>query len=297
MSLSQTRGIQELMKKLDAHDGKPATVQYFVRDDDIGELTPALATFVRTFIERGIPVSYQIIPAKLTHECADFLLEVERSNPALIEFGQHGLHHQMVHRGKMLKREFGPERSLAEQSKDIKDGIDLLRAHLGSEREISLFTPPQHKFDRNTLLAAAAAGHRVFSAASYSSLRHRAAYALGRRLGLSSVLHHGISYHDRDRPEADLREISISVAVDNGRRITCPADEIDAALARAAGHTDKVGLMFHHGVYGQAHGELAAIADRLAQYPTAQFRRLGDLVSSRRLASPTNDRVPASGNR
>jgi len=252
--------------------------RYFVRDDDIGELTPALKAFMTAFIGKAIPVSYQIIPARLTAECGDYLLDLERRHPSLIEFGQHGLTHAMTLGGKTLKREFGPERTLAQQSHDIAEGLRLLRARLGADREISLFTPPQHKFDRNTLLAAAAAGHRVFSAASYPTPHHRLAYAIGRGLGLSSIRHHGITYHGRSRPEAPLREVSIAIAVDNGRKITCGAADLDAALARAGAHTDTVGLMFHHAVYEDAPGELAAIVETLARYPADRFHRLGDLA-------------------
>ena len=260
--------------------GSMAPTRYFIRDDDVDELTPALKMFVQAFIEARIPVSYQIIPAGLTAECADYLLAVERANPGLIEFGQHGLHHKMILRGKSLKREFGPERTLAQQSADIEEGLRILRDRLGADREISLFTPPQHKFDRQTLVAAAAAGHTVFSAACYPSPHHRLAYAIGRKLKLSSIRHHGISYHGQERPEAKLQELSISVAVDNGRWVTCPAGQLDAALDRAGRHDDTVGLMFHHKVYADAPKELASIVAQLARYPQASFHRLGDLAAS-----------------
>ena len=261
--------------------GSPA-VRYFIRDDDVGELTEALKTFVTAFLSRGMPVSYQIIPARLSADCARYLLDLERDHPTLIEFGQHGLHHAMMLRGKRLKREFGPERSLEDQSADIREGLELLRQRLGAEREISLFTPPQHKFDRNTVTAAARAGHRVFSAAYYPTPHHQLAYALGRGLRLSSLAHHGISYHGGLRPEAPMREISIAVAVDDGRRIRCPADRLATAMAAAAARSDLVGLMFHHAVYDSDEGRaaLAAIVERLGEYPAGDFHRLGDLARS-----------------
>ncbi len=256
-------------------------VRYFVRDDDIGELTEPLKRFVELFAARGIPVSYQVIPARLTAECAAYMKAVSAAHPGLVEIGQHGLTHQMTLGGKTLKREFGPERSLAQQTDDIARGMSLLREGFGPDTPIAVFTPPQHKFDRNTLTAAAAAGHRIFSAAAYPTPHHRLAYALGRTLGISSIRHHGISHHGRRRPEADLQEISISIAVDNGRRITCPAAGLDAALARAARCSDRVGLMFHHAVYAGDDGAAAleAIVARLAAYPAADFHRLGDLAA------------------
>lgn len=259
-----------------------AAPRYFVRDDDIGELTEELKLFVGLFADRGIPVSYQVVPAWLTPDCARYMVEMARAHPGLIEIGQHGLTHRMTKGGKTLKREFGPERSLAQQTADIAQGLDLLRQGFGDETPITVFTPPQHKFDRNTLTAVAAAGHKVFSAACYPTPHHRLAYTLGRTLGLSSIRHHGISHHGGMRPEADLKEISISIAVDNGRRITTGADILDAALARAAAGSDLVGLMFHHAVYQGAEGRAAleAIVARLAAYPRAGFHRLGALAQA-----------------
>jgi hypothetical protein len=255
-------------------------VRYFIRDDDVGELTRALRVFVAAFAERKLPVSYQIIPTRLTGECASFLLEMEREHPNLVEFGQHGLTHQMTLRGKRLKREFGPERSLADQTADIVEGAKILQTRLGSNRPVEIFTPPQHKFDRNTVKAARAAGHRVFSSACYPSLHHRLAYAAGRRLGLSSILHHGISYHHGPRPEADVREVSIAVAVDDGRKRRLSHADIPDALAAAARHTDTIGLMFHHALYETAddQADLGAIADALAGCGPEKFWRLGTLA-------------------
>ena len=254
-------------------------MQLFVRDDDIGELTPPLRVFMETFAGHGIPVSYQIIPADLTEGCARYLLEMEAAHPRLIEFGQHGLRHAMDLGGKRLKREFGPERSFAQQQADIVEGLEILKARLGPDRQIDVFTPPQHKFDRNTVVAAANAGHRVFSAACYPTLHHRFAYGLGRRLGLSSLRHHGISYQGGVRPEADIREVSIAVAVDDGRTLRCPAEDLPAAIARAGRRSSKVGLMFHHKVYLGDEGaeQLREIAACLAKY--SGFHKLGDLAA------------------
>jgi hypothetical protein len=254
-------------------------IRYFVRDDDIGELTDILRRFVEQFVSARIPVSYQVIPERLTDDCARYMLQMVREHPDLIEIGQHGLRHEMFLKGKRLKREFGPERSLDQQTDDIAEGLALLRRHFGSDLPIQVFTPPQHKFDRNTLTAAAAAGHTVFSAASYPTAHHRLAYSLGRGLGLSSLRHHGISHHGRRRPEAALREVSISIAVDDGRKICCAADELDAALARAGRHSDVVGLMFHHAVYAGEMAALDAIVTRLSAYPVKAFHRLGALAA------------------
>lgn len=251
--------------------------KYFIRNDDIGELTPALRQFVSAFIEAKLPVSYQIIPALLSKDCARYLLEIEREHPHLIEFGQHGLRHRMSLRGKELRREFGPERGPSQQTADIIEGLQLLRQQLG-ERDITLFTPPQHKFDRHTVAAAANAGHKTFSAACYPTAHHRLAYSIGRLFKLSSIRHHGISYHGMVRPEADLREISISIAIDNGRKVTCPAALIPDAIKRAARHTNVIGFMFHHEVYTDRSDQLKRIIDELMAKSQDSFHLLGNLA-------------------
>lgn len=252
---------------------------YFVRDDDVGELSDALKAFVETFVQRRLPVSYQVIPAALTQACADYMTAARLAHPDLIEFGQHGLKHAMTLRGKPLLREFGPERTAQQQRADIEEGLRLLKDRLGADTPIQVFTPPQHKYDRHTVEAAAAVGHKVFSAAYYPTLHHQLAYRLGRGLGLSSIRHHGISHNGRRRPEAPIDEVSIAVDVDDGEVIRYTAPAIPAVVERARGCTDTIGFMFHHAMYDGAHGrqELAAIADRLAAYGVGRFRLLGSL--------------------
>jgi hypothetical protein len=248
----------------------------FVRDDDVGELTDEFRAFAEVFASQGIPVSYQIIPARFTAACADYLLALHRKHPGLIGFGQHGLHHRMVLKGRELKREFGPERSLQEQTQTIADGLQLLRQRLGEDSVIRVFTPPQHKFNGDTVRAAASAGHQVFSAACYPTLHHQLAYAMGRRLGLSSILHHGLSYNGEIRPEAPIREVSIAIDVDDGKRRKYDAAAVETAM-RVLSAQPEIGLMFHHALYVGPEGrrDLESIASRLAAYGRNRFALLG----------------------
>jgi hypothetical protein len=257
-------------------------VVYFVRDDDVGELTDELRAFVDVFLSRSLPVSYQIIPALLTQPCADYLAGIEQDHADLIEFGQHGLNHRMSLGGRTLLREFGPERSYAEQRADIDRGFRMLQARLSRERPITVFTPPQHKYDANTVKAAAAVGHKVFSAAYYATPHHQMAYALGRRLGMSAIRHHGISRHGERRPEAEIDEVSISIDVDDGKVLRYPVQTIGAAIQRAGHRTDLIGFMFHHAVYAGPDGRrrLEAIADRLVDFGAGNFGKLGELAAS-----------------
>lgn len=261
-------------------------IKLFMRDDDVGALSDALRFFVETFAERSIPVSYQVIPARFTDEAADYLLGLWRRHPELIEFGQHGLAHEMMVRGRRDLREFGPERSLAEQRAVIAQGRELLRTRLGGGPEVRIFTPPRHKYNCATVVAAAEAGHRVFSAAYYPSPHHQLAYRIGRGLGISSIRHHGISYHGRRRPEAPVTELSIAVDVDDGITLLHSADASIDAIGRAGANSSLVGLMFHHEIYTTQvlRAQLVAIADRLAALGP---ERLGLMTAlAERIAEP-----------
>jgi hypothetical protein len=185
-----------------------------------------------------------------------------------------------------LKREFGPERSFLDQSATIEQGLAILRRKLGDDAPIEVFTPPQHKFDGNTVRAAAAAGHRVFSASSYPTLHHQFAYALGRALGWSSIAHHGVSYHGRRRPEADIDEVSIAIDVDDGKRRKRSAVEVATRLRALGARATSVGLMFHHALYNDSEGHraLTEIVGELAEIGRQRFVLLDALTPPRRSA-------------
>lgn len=264
----------------------------FIRIDDVGALTPALARCVETFLRAELPASYQIIPLKLTPDCARWLNNLRQHHPHLLEFGQHGLRHEMVVRGKRVWREFGPERSAEAQYTDIRAGKALLEDSLGP---IVLFTPPQHKYDRNTLLAAERAGHSLFSAASYASLPYRAAYAMGRRLGWSSIRHHGLSQHGHQRRDTDLFELSVAIAIDNGGAVMTPPQRLIDRLRVAGRQTSAVGVMKHHEVYAQRAGELEQLADILRGVGSTRFGTIDAIARHLKAAdSRCNPQDPVS---
>jgi hypothetical protein len=269
------------LAELDVAGNQERAARCFVRDDDVGELTDELRVFAEAFASHAIPVSYQIIPARFTAECAAYLLALRQEHPGLVELGQHGLHHRMVLRGRELKREFGPERSLEDQTRTIAEGLGRLRQLLGADAVIEVFTPPQHKFDGNTVRAAASAGHRIFSAASYATPHHQLAYAIGRTLGMGNILHHGLSYNGRLRPEAPIYEVSIALDVDDGKRRKFDADAVEA-FVRAL--KSDAGLMFHHALYHdvEARQALVAIVGRLAEHGPRRFVPLSQLAPRRR---------------
>ena len=77
----------------------------------------------------------------------------------------------------------------------LGEGRAILDAELGEAWDGTLFTPPQHKFDRNRLRALAASGFTALSASVYFTRKHRVAYAVRRALGLTTLRGGGVTRH------------------------------------------------------------------------------------------------------
>jgi hypothetical protein len=251
----------------------------FLRDDDVGALTPAFRGFFDLFADAGLPVSYQVIPDRFTEECAAYMEARRGRAPALVEYGQHGLRHEMMVRGQLEFYEFGPERTYQQQLDDISQGRALIRERLGPEIPLEIFTPPRHRYDRNTLKALRAAGFSVLSASSYSNLKFRLAYGVGRALGLTNLGRPGVPWHGRVRPDSGLFELSVAVGVDDGGDILLSVDGVVDGIAQAARHTNEVGVLFHHAAYGSPEGRtfLEAVVVRLKTLPDVSFHTIADL--------------------
>lgn len=254
----------------------------FLRDDDVGPHDDAIERFVGIFLSRGLPVSYQIIPARLTQAAAGWLGGLAARHPGLIEFGQHGHTHEMMVGGKREWYEFGPERDRAAQKAVIAAGRERLSALLGQAWDGRLFTPPRHRYDRNTLRALAEEGFSILSASSYPGVAHRLAYGLGAAMGRTNLGRGGVSHHGRLRPEAPILELSISVAVDHGGPVERRVDDVLDEIGRARRVSPIVGLMFHHQAWARPGGAafLEALADRLAVLPGARVRTIGAIADA-----------------
>ncbi len=258
----------------------PATL--FLRDDDVGAPTDALLAFHAAFAAHGLPVSYQVIPARLTDDCAAWLTENHTRAPGLVEIGQHGHTHEMIVSGKTEFYEFGPERDLAAQHSVIEQGRAIMMEKLGDVMESRLFTPPRHRFNRDTLTALGRTGFGILSSSSYPRTMHQMAYRTGRAFGLTNIGRGGVSWHGRIRPEAPLLELSISVAVDDGSPCERRIADILAAITRARAVTPFVGLMFHHEAWapGACDDFIPRLADALAVLPDVQFATLGQIADT-----------------
>lgn len=256
----------------------------FFRDDDLGELTTALRTVVELLVEEGVPCSYQVVPRFLTEEAARFAGDVRAANPGLVFLNQHGLNHEQTIGGEHRYSEFDGGRPYAEQKRDIEQGRDQLRAMLGEHFDDHLFTPPCHKYDDTTVQVLGDLGFRVLSAGVKVDAVSRLYYGVGRALGRISLLGKRVSYHGRATPVAGVREISVSIDVDEdvdsaGNKLEKSCDQLWAEFETCRAQLPAVGVMLHHQkCEGTRPATLRAFVQRLKADPKVELTTLDALA-------------------
>jgi hypothetical protein len=232
-------------------------VSVFVRVDDVTDLTPGLRAVVAMLLRMGIAANYAVIPKRLTPAAADYLREHRHRHPGLMELNQHGFCHEQVIRGQHRWSEFAGHRPYSEQLAAIANGRSILVRSLQDDFGGSVFVPPSHKYDENTLEAVEACGFTILSAACYSSPWARIYYAYGARLRTINLLRHRVSYHCRAIPRHHLLEVSVAIDVDmeqrwHGTYRTKTASRLTDEFERGRRCQPAVGIMLHHEMYSDA---------------------------------------------
>jgi hypothetical protein len=205
---------------------------------------------------------------------------MQQSAPHLIRLNQHGLKHSQILKGKHSWSEFAGGRPYSEQLKDIELGKLMLSEQLGSAFDSSIFTPPQHKYDRNTLTALKAAGFRTISASYYPNLMSETIYQFGKWLDMSSIKSRGVSRHGELRSDCGLYEMSVSVFADNGGRRVTNLSALLEQFANARRRVRDVGVMLHHPAWVTENDFdfLNRFLDQLQGMEDVSFHSMNDLV-------------------
>lgn len=254
----------------------------FFRDDDVGDLTNSLEQFVDLFLGRELPVNYQVVPEFLTDAGAAFMLEKKRSASHLVHLNQHGLRHSQTVNGKHAWSEFAGGRPYQDQLSDIKQGREILRDRFGESFDGSIFTPPQHKYDRNTLKALRGVGVSVLSASYYPNFKNQCVYKLGKTLGISAIRSRGVSRHGEYRRDCGLYELSVSVLADDGGNRATDLDALLDQVSKARRSVRDVGIMLHHPAW-KTDSDLTFLnrfLDRLRLLEGVSFHSMNELVPS-----------------
>ncbi len=132
-----------------------------VRIDDIGQFDLGGDRIIRNLCKAGIRVTCAVVPTWLTASSVDFLTQVALDFPGHIEIHQHGYSHKN-YGGNYEKYEFGINRSLKQQQRDIAKGYEILQVTFG-DVFFPAFTPPFNAFDNSTLIALKTVGFRAIS--------------------------------------------------------------------------------------------------------------------------------------
>ncbi|MDZ7374291.1 MAG: DUF2334 domain-containing protein [candidate division KSB1 bacterium] len=192
------------------------------------------------FVKHDVKADLAVVPWHCRKGSWNWLREYASASG--FEIAQHGFRHH-----DHGCREFGPQRSRAEQRTDIEAGLRILADRTGLRP--SVFVPPSNKYDENTVAVLAELGMRILSAgAARTQLEHlliRCARTFGiRRLGTYPISHHG-------QWIGDVWEMSVSVdaARDYSKGLIKTATELLHQVSLAFRRYRFVGVMIHPWLY------------------------------------------------
>lgn len=194
---------------------QPVTV--FFRDDDAGWGNGTLRTLCERVSETGVELDLAVIPGALDQPTAAELIRLSRQFGSNLNFHQHGYVHAN-HQQEGRRCEFGSEREIDSQRKDIELGRKLLHETLG-ELIDPIFTPPWNRCTTDTC--------KVLSEFDFE--------AISRISGSTAIEHFGLT--------------DISVAIDWQKKkhgVPLAWTEFCQYAQHYLQNNDVVGVMLHH---------------------------------------------------
>lgn len=189
----------------------------FFRNDDVrNALDESLVKITNICIENKIPISHAVEPANVTREVVNWLLELKKKYPDLVEIIQHGYSHKLNYQnvigGKLKKGEFGGDRSYAEQFKEITEGKKMMDELFG-ELWFPLFTFPYGARNDAAIKAVSDSGFLVINGSMGRSIINQIFYSFGRLLQKEILFGRKISWHLRYKPSTTLFQIDTSFSL------------------------------------------------------------------------------------
>jgi peptidoglycan/xylan/chitin deacetylase (PgdA/CDA1 family) len=221
----------------------------FFRNDDVRHtLDQSLIDLTRLCIDHKVPISHAVEPANITPEVSEWLIDIKKQFPDLIEIIQHGYNHNLANPDQ--KMEFGGNRGYQEQYDDIKKGQEIMNRVFGNLWE-PIFTFPYGTFNTHTLKAIDDLGYKAISSKIKFTYKGRLKNCLGRLMRKDVLLGKKINYHPDVRPGYKFREISVSANLIKKYSGESTADhyaqeEIMEQIRTSSRHTNIIGMLFHH---------------------------------------------------
>lgn len=182
----------------------------FFRNDDIrGKLDKSLIELTRIFIENNLPIMHAVEPANLTSEVVDWLVETKQKYPGNVEIMQHGYDH--TQKNKLLKGEFGGQRTYEEQLREIKRGKELMDEYFGKDW-FPAFNYPYGPYNYESMRALNDCGYKVVNSHFNSDWKRKIFYFVGHALKKGRFLNHHVSWNLDYYPGTNLFEIDINIS-------------------------------------------------------------------------------------
>jgi anaerobic magnesium-protoporphyrin IX monomethyl ester cyclase len=225
----------------------------FFRDDDVSELTSKLKRLIGIFIEEKVPVSLEVIPKKLTNETVDYLLNLKKKYPYLIDINQHGYSHKNNNdQTNEELYEFGKNRSYEEQFNDIKEGKKIMEKKFGKNFSL-IFTPPFNEYDENTVTALQELKFKAISADN-SGFITKGIKTANSSIDLIESYSPKIMFHTKDNIKLQL-EIAIN-------------------------KLDYTGILLHHEFFGEEQFEfLHSLIKYIKKEELVQFKTISQIIN------------------
>lgn len=182
---------------------------FFFRNDDLrNKLDESLIKITDLFIKYEIPITHSVEPANVTKEVIDWLLDVKKKYPGIVEIMQHGYEHKI--KNKIKKGEFGGQRGYEEQYNEIKKGKDLMDKYFGN-LWFPAFNFPYGPYNSDAIKAVNDCGFKVLNSHYNARLSRKAFYLIGHILRKGNLFDRHISWNLDYYPGTKLFEIDMNV--------------------------------------------------------------------------------------
>jgi hypothetical protein len=182
----------------------------FFRNDDVRDvIDSSLAEITDMFIKYNIPVTHAVEPGNLTPEVVNWLIDLKKRHPRIIEIMQHGYDHSV--KNKLELGEFGGQRSYEEQYNDIKRGRELMDKYFG-DLWFRAFCFPYGPCNMDSIKAVNNCDFLLLNAHFNRKLSRRVYYFIGHLLNKGLWLNHRVSWNLDYFPKTKLFCLDMNIS-------------------------------------------------------------------------------------
>jgi len=255
---------------------------FFFRNDDVREtLDTSLIELTNIFIKHNIPIIHAVEPANVSKEVVDWLVNLKKQYPALIEIIQHGYDHSInfhfKKHGRNFRGEFGGNLPYAADLDKLRKGKELMD-NLFDKYWTKVISFPYGSFNTNTIQAANNLGYNAITSSVSYDKKRRVLDSIGQILGANFLYGRKVCYHLKKRPHTNLFEIDTCVNPIKNYKNTehFSITELNNKIQQVTENTDVVGILLHHQFHQNFLSDLEEIIQVLKKenYEFTTFNKL-----------------------